>query len=77
MSFLSSSVILHQILHKYRRLSLILKIFPEEFQKILKNKSRLLFECLVGEDVPSDADSQCNEEDFHPDCFANGCGAID
>ena len=77
MSFLSSSVILHQILHKYKRLSLILKIFPEEFQKILQNTLCNLLECLVREDVPSDADSQCNEKDFYSDHFANGCGAID
>ena len=65
MSFLSSSVILHQILHKYKRLSLILKIFPEEFQKILQNTLCNLLKCLVRQDVPSDADSQCNEKDFY------------
>ena len=55
-SFLSSSVILHQILHKYIRLDLILKIFKEEFAKKKQKKRCPLFQGFVGKNVPSDAD---------------------
>ena len=40
MSFLSSSVISYQILHKYRRLESNLKIFSEEFDK---NRRKISF----------------------------------
>ena len=55
MSFLSSSVISYQILHKYRRLESNLKIFSEEFDENMQNILSSLFQGFVGKDVPTDA----------------------